>query len=102
VIEKHFTLSHTAEGTDHAFSLMPEGMRKLVRDLSRIPIAIGDCDLVARSPADAGLPPYALDGLLGRALTRPLAGDEAILSSDVVGGPAHRAPCGEGIVVTTS
>jgi len=42
VIEKHFTLSHTAKGTDHAFSLMPEGMRKLVRDLSRIPAAIGD------------------------------------------------------------
>ena len=42
VIEKHFTLSHAAKGTDHAFSLMPEGMRKLVRDLSRIPAAIGD------------------------------------------------------------
>ena len=42
VIEKHFTLSHTAKGTDHAFSLMPEGMRKLVRDLRRVPIAIGD------------------------------------------------------------
>ena len=35
VIEKHFTLSHTWKGTDHAFSLMPEGMRKLVRDLRR-------------------------------------------------------------------
>ena len=42
VIEKHFTLSHAAKGTDHAFSLMPEGMRKLVRDLSRIPAALGD------------------------------------------------------------
>jgi N-acetylneuraminate synthase/sialic acid synthase len=42
VIEKHFTLSHTAKGTDHAFSLIPEGMRKLVRDLRRIPVAIGD------------------------------------------------------------
>ncbi len=42
VIEKHFTLSHAAKGTDHAFSLMPEGMRKLVRDLQRIPAAIGD------------------------------------------------------------
>lgn len=42
VIEKHFTLSHTSKGTDHAFSLMPEGMRKLVRDISRVPIAIGD------------------------------------------------------------
>ena len=42
IVEKHFTLSHTAKGTDHAFSLMPEGMRKLVRDLRRVPIAIGD------------------------------------------------------------
>ncbi len=42
VIEKHFTFSHAAKGTDHAFSLMPEGMRKLVRDLRRVPIALGD------------------------------------------------------------
>jgi N-acetylneuraminate synthase/sialic acid synthase len=42
VMEKHFTLSHTAKGTDHAFSLMPEGMRKLVRDLRRTPAALGD------------------------------------------------------------
>ena len=41
VVEKHFTLSHTAKGTDHAFSLMPEGMRKLVRDL-RDPHALLD------------------------------------------------------------
>lgn len=42
VIEKHFTLNHAWKGTDHAFSLMPEGMRKLVRDLHRIPDALGD------------------------------------------------------------
>ena len=37
VIEKHFTLSHASKGTDHAFSLIPEGMRKLVRDLASHP-----------------------------------------------------------------
>ena len=42
VIEKHFTLNHAWKGTDHAFSLMPEGLRKLVRDLHRIPVALGD------------------------------------------------------------
>lgn len=41
VIEKHFTLNHTLKGTDHAFSLEPTGMRKLVRDLHRIPLALG-------------------------------------------------------------
>jgi sialic acid synthase len=112
IMEKHFTLSHTLKGTDHAFSLMPEGMRKLVRDLRRVPAALGDGvkrplaseepalkkmgkvlvaarglasghvlaegDLIARSPADDGLPPYELDGLLGRSLSRALREDEAI------------------------
>jgi N-acetylneuraminate synthase/sialic acid synthase len=42
VIEKHFTLNHAWKGSDHAFSLMPEGMRRLVRDLHRVPDAVGD------------------------------------------------------------
>src|SRR5918911_499526 len=42
VIEKHFTLDHALKGTDHAFSLMPDGMRRLVRDLHRVPSALGD------------------------------------------------------------
>ncbi len=117
VIEKHFTLSHTWKGTDHAFSLMPEGMRKLTRDLARIPVAIGDGvkrplaseeqplqkmgkklvaarpldaghilaagDLVAKSPADEGLPPSELDWLLGARLLRELADDEAVSAGDV-------------------
>jgi sialic acid synthase len=42
VIEKHFTLDHALKGTDHAFSLMPDGLRRLVRDLRRIEPALGD------------------------------------------------------------
>lgn len=42
IIEKHFTLNHTMKGTDHAFSLEPIGMRKLVRDLRRARVALGD------------------------------------------------------------
>jgi N-acetylneuraminate synthase/sialic acid synthase len=125
VIEKHFTASHTAKGTDHAFSLMPEGMRKLVRDLRRVPVAIGDGvkrplpseevplrkmgkklvaardlpaghvlvegDLVAKSPADEGLPPFALDDLLGCPLARALVVDQAIAADDVVRETAVRA-----------
>lgn len=112
VIEKHFTLSHSWKGTDHAFSLMPEGMRKLVRDLHRIPAAVGDGvkrplpseakplqkmgkqlvaardlpaghvlaagDLVARSPADGGLPPSELESLLGLRLSSAVREDGAI------------------------
>ncbi len=42
VIEKHFTLNHTWKGTDHAFSLEPIGFQKMVRDLRRARIALGD------------------------------------------------------------
>jgi N-acetylneuraminate synthase/sialic acid synthase len=117
VIEKHFTLDHAWKGSDHAFSLMPEGMRRLVRDLRRIPEAVGDGtkrpleseerplakmgkqlvasralpadhvlapgDLVVKSPAEGGLPPYELDGLLGRALVRSLVADQAVTAADV-------------------
>src|SRR3954463_11884591 len=44
VIEKHFTLDHALKGRDHAFSLMPEGMRRLIRDLHRVPAALGDAE----------------------------------------------------------
>jgi len=118
VFEKHFTLNHAWKGTDHAYSLMPDGMRRFVRDLRRVPVALGDGvkrplaseerplekmgkklvaagdlpvghvlaadDLVAKSPADGGLPPYELDGLLGRALVRPLEADEAILEDHLL------------------
>jgi sialic acid synthase len=125
VIEKHFTLSHTWKGTDHAFSLVPEGMRKLIRDLARIPVAIGDGvkqplaseekplqkmgkklvavralpaghvlapgDLIPKSPFDEGLPPSALDELIGFPLTRALAEEEAILAVDVASPPPRVA-----------
>jgi N-acetylneuraminate synthase/sialic acid synthase len=42
VIEKHFTLNRAMKGTDHAFSLEPQGLRKLVRDLRRARVALGD------------------------------------------------------------
>ena len=41
VIEKHFTLNRALKGTDHAYSLEPVGMRKLVRDLRRVRVALG-------------------------------------------------------------
>ncbi|MBA2741232.1 MAG: N-acetylneuraminate synthase family protein [Actinobacteria bacterium] len=117
VFEKHFTLNHAWKGTDHAYALMPDGMRRFVRDLHRVPAALGDGvkrrlaseerplhkmgkklvagrdlsaghvlgagDLVAKSPADGGLPPYELDRLLGKRLLRPLAPDQDVTLEDV-------------------
>src|SRR5207244_3916644 len=42
VVEKHFTLNRAMKGTDHAFSLEPVGLRKMVRDLERTAVAMGD------------------------------------------------------------
>ena len=42
VIEKHFTLNRAMKGTDQAFSLEPTGLRKMVRDLRRARVAMGD------------------------------------------------------------
>jgi N-acetylneuraminate synthase/sialic acid synthase len=42
IVEKHFTLNRAMKGTDHAFSLEPVGLRKLVRDLDRTYKAMGD------------------------------------------------------------
>jgi N-acetylneuraminate synthase/sialic acid synthase len=41
VIEKHFTLNRASKGTDHAYSLEREGLRKIVRDLRRVRAALG-------------------------------------------------------------
>jgi N-acetylneuraminate synthase/sialic acid synthase len=42
IIEKHFTLNRALKGTDHAFSLERPGLEKLVRDLGRAHVALGD------------------------------------------------------------
>ena len=41
VFEKHFTLDRSWKGTDHSFSLEPQGLHKLVRNLNRIPLILG-------------------------------------------------------------
>ena len=109
MVEQHFTLNHTWKGTDHAFSLEPIGMRKLVRDLRRVRAALGDgekkiypsevnpitkmgkklvashdlkaghtltmSDIAVKSPSD-GIPPYELDNVIGRTLTKDLLEDD--------------------------
>ena len=42
VVEKHFTLNRAAKGTDHAFSLTPKGLERMVRDLRRTRESMGD------------------------------------------------------------
>jgi N-acetylneuraminate synthase len=39
-VERHFTLDRTWKGTDHAASLEPDGLRRLVRDLRNAELAL--------------------------------------------------------------
>ena len=41
IFEKHFTLNRSWKGTDQSFSLEPEGLKKLIRNLNRIPSMLG-------------------------------------------------------------
>jgi N-acetylneuraminate synthase/sialic acid synthase len=68
VVEKHFTLNRSWKGTDHKFSLEPEGLRKQVRDLRRVDISLGsgikkvsDSELEARKKMGKGI--YAAHAL---------------------------------------
>lgn len=42
VFEKHFTLDHNARGSDHRFSLEPEGLRTMIKALRQTHEALGD------------------------------------------------------------
>src|SRR6516165_7705977 len=41
VVERHFTKDRTLQGPDHAASLEPTGLQKLVRDIRQIEMAMG-------------------------------------------------------------
>ncbi|GAB4338304.1 MAG: N-acetylneuraminate synthase family protein [Calditrichia bacterium] len=42
VVEKHITLARYMKGTDHAGSLEPDGLRRVVRDIRNLEKAMGD------------------------------------------------------------
>lgn len=115
VIEKHFTLNRAMKGTDHSFSLEPQGMQKLVRDLERTKLALGDGikqvypseiapinkmgksifytknlqagDILEfdsidyRSPGN-GVPPYKIDELIGKKLSKNVSAGEKLNEID--------------------
>src|SRR5215218_5034038 len=76
VIEKHFTLNRVMKGTDHIFSLEPEGLRRVVRDLERARAAVGD-GVKKRRPSE-GMPPYELENVVGRPLLVDLGEEDAL------------------------
>ena len=53
VVERHFTKDRTLPGPDHAASLEPTGLQKLVRDIRQIEMALGSAE---KSIAPAEVP----------------------------------------------
>ena len=53
VVERHFTKDRTLPGPDHAASLEPQGLAKLVRDIREIEAAMGSAE---KRVADSELP----------------------------------------------
>ena len=49
VFEKHFTLDRAKKGTDHSFSLEPQGLTKFVRNIHRIDKMLGSPQTIIRS-----------------------------------------------------
>jgi sialic acid synthase len=89
IVEKHFSLNRAMKGTDHAFSLEPVGLRKLVRDLTRARVALGD-GLKKVYPSEG--PGIAK---MGKKLVaaRPLTPGQILRAEDV----AIKSPGGDGL-----
>jgi sialic acid synthase len=68
VIEKHFTLDRTWKGTDQAMSLTPAGLKRMVRDLKRARVAMGDPDKRALDSEQSPLKKQAKYIVAGRDL----------------------------------
>jgi len=89
IIEKHFTLNRAMKGTDHAFSLVPSGMHRMVRDLNRARVALG-CQNKRIHPSE-----YPALGKMGKKLVaaRDLLAGHVLRSENVAikspGGGMH-------------
>ena len=80
VFEKHVTFCRAWKGTDHAFSLEPDGFRRFVRDIRRVPSMLQGLD----SGALGNEPVFSK---LGKSIvaTRDLSAGHAIGKADITG-----------------
>jgi N-acetylneuraminate synthase/sialic acid synthase len=80
IVEKHFTINRAWKGTDQSFSLEPQGLEKMIRDLERTRRALGDGEKrIYPSEADAAVK-------MGKKLVaaRDLSPGETLTEDDIV------------------
>lgn len=87
IFEVHFTMSRGNRGTDHGFSLEPEGLRKLCDDLPRIRPMIGHYEKVVNPAEKEGFIRKFGKGIY---LKRPLKAGNVIKAKDI----CFKAPAG--------
>ncbi|MDB2528248.1 N-acetylneuraminate synthase family protein [Alphaproteobacteria bacterium] len=80
VFEKHFTLNRTWKGTDHAFSLTPDAIRKLVRDLGRAKVSIGDGEKIGLPVEEQAIKKMGKKIVLAKDITAGTVITEALLA----------------------
>jgi N-acetylneuraminate synthase len=80
VVERHFTLDRAMKGPDHAASLEPPGLMKLVRDVRAIERALG---AIRTQPVEREL---AVRAKLGKSLVaaRDLPAGHALTAVDLI------------------
>lgn len=94
IFEKHFEVNRAWKGTGQSFSLEPSGLRRVVRDLERAHISLGDGEkrpyasenaplnktvkrIVAARPLSAGMA-LAMDDLAFRIISADRSGSKAL------------------------
>lgn len=80
VIEKHVTLSRAAKGSDHAGSLEPDGLRRMVRDIRNTQRALGRPTIERSAAAE----PARVKLERSIAAARPIATGEVIDEQNTV------------------
>ncbi len=78
VIEKHFTLSRTLPGPDHAFAVEPAGLATMVRTVRLVEEMLGTGEKVIQ-PAEEEAAGYAVRGVQA---TRDIAAGEVLAEGD--------------------
>jgi len=80
VFEVHFTMSRGNRGTDHGFSLEPQGLKKLCDDLPRIGVMAGNYEKRVQPGEKAGFIKKFGKGIY---LKRPLIAGSVLNSEDI-------------------
>jgi N-acetylneuraminate synthase/sialic acid synthase len=79
IVEKHFTIDRSMQGTDHAFSLEPGGMEKMVRDMNLTLRALGTGEKRAHESEKKGLYKMGKSIVYSRALDAGTVLEEEML-----------------------